>query len=114
MCVEETSTDSSGDDNTYLTLGLIVVAVAVIVVIFLIIVAVQSPNMRIERSVIIATPPSVPFEFVSNMRKWQQWSPFEELDPAMVHTYDGPSSGVGTDQFRQERGPRQEQGEDQE
>ncbi len=74
----------------------ILIAVAAIVVIFVIVVASQSETMRIERSIIIDAPASVPFELVSNMRAWQQWSPFEALDPQMEHTYSGPASGVGS------------------
>ena len=35
------------------------------------------------------------FPQVNNVRNWQAWSPWMELDPAMKLTYTGPAEGTG-------------------
>lgn len=52
-------------------------------------------DFSISRSVQIAAPPARVHALVNDFRQWPAWSPWEELDPAMTHTYTGPGSGVG-------------------
>lgn len=73
----------------------IVVAVAVIVLVFVVIVAMQRSEFRIVRSATISAPPSVLFAHVNDFHRWETWSPWEKLDPAMTRSYEGASSGVG-------------------
>jgi hypothetical protein len=35
------------------------------------------------------------FEHVNDFHKWRAWSPWEERDPDMERTYDGPAAGEG-------------------
>ena len=72
-------------------LGAIVAAVLILIVL-----ASRRPDeFRIERSARIETRPEDVFDEINDFRNWKQWSPWEELDPNMVTTYDGPESGVG-------------------
>jgi Polyketide cyclase / dehydrase and lipid transport len=32
---------------------------------------------------------------IDDLRRWQEWSPWEDLDPALDREYSGPDSGVG-------------------
>lgn len=73
----------------------ILLALAAVVIVFLIVVALQPSGFSIARSVTIDTPPAVPFALVNNLPRWQAWSPFEKLDPAMKRTFEGPQEGVG-------------------
>lgn len=73
----------------------ILIGLAVIVVVFLIVVALQPADYRVTRTATVAAPPSVVFAQVDDLRKWEAWSPWAKMDPAMKVTYAGPSAGVG-------------------
>jgi uncharacterized protein YndB with AHSA1/START domain len=62
---------------------------------FVVFVATRPATYHIERSATIAAPPSMVYAHVENVRMWEAWSPWEELDPEMEKTYEGPESGVG-------------------
>jgi hypothetical protein len=66
-----------------------------LIALFLIVAAFQPSEFRITRSGLIAAPPPVVFGHVNDLRKWEAWSPWAKLDPAMKQAYDGPASGVG-------------------
>ncbi|RMI34862.1 SRPBCC family protein [Nocardia stercoris] len=55
----------------------------------------DSSSFVVERSVTIAAPESRIRPLVENFHSWRDWSPWEDLDPAMQRTYSGPDSGVG-------------------
>jgi Polyketide cyclase / dehydrase and lipid transport len=71
------------------------IAVA-IVVLFLIFVTLQSSQFIVQRSTTINAPADAVFEQVNDFHKWAAWSPWEEKDPDMKRTYEGPPAGVGT------------------
>ncbi len=48
-----------------------------------------------ERSVLIDRPPSMVFPMVNGYRRFNDWSPWAELDSAAVYTRSGPDQGVG-------------------
>lgn len=49
----------------------------------------------ISRDLTIDAPADAIAEHVVSFHKWQEWSPWEEIDPSMDRTYSGPDSGVG-------------------
>ncbi|MFV0406157.1 MAG: SRPBCC family protein [Propioniciclava sp.] len=49
----------------------------------------------ISRSIRIASPPDVVRQHLVDFRAWQDWSPWEGLDPNLQRTYSGPESGPG-------------------
>lgn len=49
----------------------------------------------VERQVLVAALPERIFPEIADLRRWQRWSPWEGLDPALERTYSGPGSGVG-------------------
>src|SRR5712671_742677 len=73
----------------------ILIVLAVIIVVFLGVVAMQPADFRITRSASIAAPADVVFAQVNNFHKWEAWSPWEKLDPAMKKTHEGAPSGTG-------------------
>lgn len=73
----------------------IVVAVALLVGAFAVFVALQPSDFRIERSAAIAAPPAAVFAQVNDFRRWQAWSPWEKLDPALKRSYEGADAGQG-------------------
>lgn len=74
----------------------ILIALAAIVVLFVVIIALRPAEFRVERSATMNAPPNVVFERVNDFRNWQAWSPWENLDPNLKRTYEGPPSGTGS------------------
>src|SRR3954463_11738541 len=54
---------------------------------------------RVEREVVVAAPPEMVLEYVSDLRRWPEWSPRERLDPEVRRTYGGPARGVGSSYY---------------
>lgn len=52
-------------------------------------------TFSITRSVYIDADTARVHALINDLRQWENWSPWEELDPAMEHLYAGPPSGVG-------------------
>jgi len=73
----------------------ILVVLAAFLVAFLVVVATRAPDFRYERSIVIAAPPAAIFEHVDDLERWQAWSPWDKLDPAMQRTYTESKRGVG-------------------
>lgn len=73
----------------------ILLILAAIVAIILVAAAFQPDEFRVTRSTTIAAAPATVFAEVNDFRRWQGWSPWEKLDPAIKRTFDGPASGVG-------------------
>lgn len=75
---------------------LVAFAVAAVLILALcVVIASQPSTFHVERSATIAAPPPRVFDQVNDLRKWEAWSPWVKLDPAMKQTYEGPASGVG-------------------
>jgi len=73
----------------------ILIALALIVVVFAVIVALQPSEYSVVRTATIAAPAPVVFAQVNDFHKWQAWSPWAKLDPAMKQTYEGAPAGTG-------------------
>ena len=43
----------------------------------------------------MTAPPEVIYAAVNDFHRWQEWSPWEKLDPAMTKKHEGPASGNG-------------------
>ena len=50
---------------------------------------------QVTRSIDIAAPPSAIFPIASDLRRFNEWSPWVALDPATTYTLSGPTDGVG-------------------
>lgn len=74
----------------------ILIALAVTIVVFAVVVAFQPDEYRVVRSATIAAPPAAVFPHVSDFRKWEAWSPWEKLDPAMKRTHEGTAGATGS------------------
>jgi uncharacterized protein YndB with AHSA1/START domain len=73
----------------------ILIGVAALVAVLAVVVALQSATFRIERKATIAAPDSVVFALVNDFHKWNAWSPWANLDPAMKESHEGPPAGAG-------------------
>lgn len=58
--------------------------------------ATKPDTFRVERSMVIPAPPEALHTIISDFRTWEQWSPWEKLDPNMKKTFAGPVSGPGS------------------
>ena len=70
-------------------------AIVLIVAIFSVVAAMQPAHYQVERSATINAPPAVVFAQVNDFHKWEAWSPWAKMDPAMKTTYSGSPSGNG-------------------
>jgi hypothetical protein len=58
-------------------------------------VTVMASTYKVERTQHIDAPPDAVRERVVDLRRWEAWSPWEELDADLQRSYGGPPSGVG-------------------
>lgn len=72
-------------------LVIVVIAAAVLAVV----ISMRPDEFSVSRSVLIHAPAASVFDYVSDFRKWEKWSPWAGLDPDMRRTYSDPSSGPG-------------------
>ena len=73
----------------------VVIIVVVVVGALAVIVALQPSHYRVERSTTISAPAATVFAQVNDFHKWEAWSPWAKLDPAMRQNFEGASAGTG-------------------
>lgn len=73
----------------------ILIGLVVIIVILVVIIAIQPATYQVERSTTISAPAAVVFAQVNDFHKWNAWSPWAKLDPAMKQTFEGAPAGTG-------------------
>jgi Polyketide cyclase / dehydrase and lipid transport len=73
----------------------ILLVLAIVIVAFVVVVALQPDDFTVSRSARIGATPAAVFAQVNDFRRWESWSPWAKLDPAMKQSFEGPSSGEG-------------------
>ena len=73
----------------------IVLGVAVVLVLLVVAAYLLPRHATVSRTIEIAAPPSAVFPLVGDLRRFNEWSPWAERDPAAVYTFTGPTDGVG-------------------
>ncbi len=73
----------------------ILIAIAVIVVVFIVVVAMRPADFRLTRTGSVSAPAAFVFAQVNDFHKWEGWSPWENIDPALKKTFEGPPAGTG-------------------
>ena len=73
----------------------ILLGLAVVIVVFAIVVAFQPAAFQVVRTAKISAPPSAVFVQVNDFHRWDAWSPWAKLDPAMKQTHEGAPAGKG-------------------
>ena len=72
----------------------LIIFLAIVVVLVL---ALTKPNtFRVERSTTINASPEKVASLINDFHRWNEWSPWARLDPAMTTAYSGSASGVGS------------------
>src|ERR1044072_7725242 len=51
---------------------------------------------EVTRSTTIQADPAPGHGLIHDFHHWTEWSPWEDLDPALARPYTGPTSGVGS------------------
>ena len=73
--------------------------IAIVVVILLAVVlglaAAKPDTFRVQRSTSIKAPPEKIFPLLNDFHRWDVWSPWEKMDPAMKRTHSGAEKGKG-------------------
>lgn len=74
----------------------ILIALAIILLLLVVVITRRPSDFRYTRSLAIAAPAAAVFAEVNDLHKWEAWSPWAKIDPAMKMTYEGASFGVGS------------------
>jgi carbon monoxide dehydrogenase subunit G len=75
---------------TRVLIGIVVLVVALVAVGF-----VLPRHGHVERSIEIKAPQAQVFDMLNSFKRFNEFSPWAELDPALQYTYEGPDQGVG-------------------
>ena len=57
--------------------------------------ATRPESFRVERTTRIAAAPEQIFPLIVDFHRWNIWSPYEKIDPAMKRSHSGPETGTG-------------------
>ena len=74
---------------------LAIVVLLVLLAVLLGFAATRPDHFRIERSIVITAPAATVFMQLDDFHHWTAWSPWEDLDPQLLHEYSGAARGVG-------------------
>ena len=55
----------------------------------------MADTYTVARSTHVDAPAERVYEQVADFHHWRQWSPWEDVDPALERSYSGPASGAG-------------------
>jgi len=77
-------------------LGVVALAVVVLAVVLAAVAATRPARFRVERSLVIQESPRALYDTVADFHRWERWSPWAGLDPAMKTTFEGQPGQVGS------------------
>ena len=73
----------------------IILALVFIGLILIVVIAGQPNEFVVSRQITIDALPELVFPQINELRNWEAWNPWGNLDPNCKMTYDGPFAGVG-------------------
>lgn len=73
----------------------ILLVLAVLLVALLIVAALQPAEYHVTRSITINAQAALSYQYVNDLHKWQEISPYVKVDPAAKYEFDGPPAGPG-------------------
>ena len=71
------------------------IGIAVLLVAILVYATTRPGSFLVQRGISIKAPPEKVYAILGDFHRWQEWSPWERLDPALKRTYSGQPSGTG-------------------
>ena len=54
---------------------------------------------QVNKNIVIQAEQAIIEPYINDFSKWQQWSPWEAVDPSIIFNISKPSAGVGAHQF---------------
>lgn len=63
--------------------------------VLILVISTRPESFRVERSAQVNAPAAAVYPLINDFHKWNQWSPFEKIDPNMKRNYEGPGEGPG-------------------
>lgn len=73
----------------------ILIGLLLVAVVLGFIISRQPDTFRVTRTIITHAQPFAVFSVVSDLQRWNDWSPWAKLDPNAKYEFEGPTSGVG-------------------
>lgn len=73
----------------------ILLGLAILLALLVLVGVLLPSSAHVQRTTTIAAPPSAVFAVVNSFKRFNEWSPWYELDPAARYVYSGPEQGVG-------------------
>jgi hypothetical protein len=58
--------------------------------------ATRPDSFHVERHVLVQAGPEKIQPLIADFHRWQDWSPWEKLDPALQRSFGGPPAGTGS------------------
>ena len=76
-------------------IAIIAVVLAIAIAVVLILAATKPDSFSVTRAIDMTVPAERIFPLINDFHQWVAWSPWENKDPALKRSYDGPASGKG-------------------
>lgn len=73
----------------------VVLGLAALVLVLVVVVAMQPAEYRVERSRVVPASPEVTYAVLADFDRFEEWSPWAELDPNMKKTVEGTPGTAG-------------------
>lgn len=73
----------------------VIVGLLLVVVVLGFIISRQPDTFRVTRTIVTHAQPFAVFSTVSDLQRWNDWSPWAKLDPDAKYAFEGPTAGVG-------------------
>lgn len=77
-------------------LRIILLVIVATIALILVLAILKPAEFRVTRSATLAVPASAVFAEINDFHRWQNWSPWEKMDPNLKRTFEGPASGMGS------------------
>ncbi len=75
--------------------GLFIVVLALVAVFIVVGLLFLPAGVHVERSAVIEAAPAEVYPLVASLERFNEWSPWADLDPAAVYEFKGPATGIG-------------------
>jgi len=75
--------------------GLFVVVLALVAVFVVTGLLFLPAGVHVERNAVIEASPAEVYPLVASLERFNEWSPWADLDPAAIYEFSGPTTGVG-------------------
>ncbi|HEY9030655.1 MAG TPA: SRPBCC family protein [Kangiella sp.] len=73
----------------------LLIIIAVLAVILVVVGFLLPQTRHVERSITVAATKDTVFNQVNNLKNFNNWSPWSDIDPNASYSFTGPQSGVG-------------------